>query len=473
MAAPLPRRAALAGLVALSSILGRGVAQAPPSPLAPAPSTPVGTVDYRTFTLPNGLRVIYAQDRTTPVVAVDIWYNVGSRNEPPGHSGFAHLFEHMMFEGSAHAPKGLHSHLIERAGGEDNASTAEDRTDYYDLVPSNDLNVVLWLEADRMRALAVTDDAFHNQRETVEEERRLRVENEPYGFVFADGITWLYDSTACFPYAHSVIGSIQDLDRARLPEVQAFHAMYYAPNNATLVVTGDFRVAELRHLVNAYFATIPPQPPPPPVRCKYRLSPGALRRTMTDVHATLPGVALLYRIPPHDDPDTPALDLLTVILGEGESSRLNVTVVRREKAALGVQAGMNPYDSRRGPGVFLIFGVANQGISAPTLDSLLGHEVDSLRAVAVPDSELTKAKNILRADFVHSRETAIGRAEELEHYQMFHPALSEINTDFDRYLAVTPADVRRVATTYLDPANLLDLTVIPPPAAAPTAGNAP
>ncbi|HXQ29066.1 MAG TPA: pitrilysin family protein [Gemmatimonadales bacterium] len=448
----------------------------PASAQAPAASatapTPVGTVDFRTFTLPNGLRVIYAQDHTTPVVAVDIWYNVGSRNETPGHSGFAHLFEHLMFEGSAHAPKGLHSHLIERAGGEDNASTAEDRTDYYAVVPSNNLNVVLWLEADRMRALAVTEDAFHNQRETVEEERRLRVENEPYGSVFAESITWLFDSTTCFPYAHSVIGSVQDLDAAQLPEVQAFHTMYYAPNNATLVVTGDFRVAELRHLVNAYFATIPSQPPPPRVTCKSRLSPGVERRTITDVHAMLPGIARLYRIPPHDDPDTPALGLLTVILGEGESSRLNVGVVRRDKAALGIQASINPYDSRRGPGVLVIFGVSNQGVTPATLDSLIGRELDSLRTTGVGDDELAKAKNMLRADFVHSRETAIGRAEELQHYAMFHAALSEINTDFDRYLAVTSADVRRVARKYLDPANLLDVTVVAPASAtAPTGGN--
>jgi zinc protease len=470
MAFRVSRRLALASAVCLFSP-ARSVAQGP-APTPPPSATPVGVVDYRTFTLPNGLRVIYAQDHTTPIVAVDIWYNVGSRNEPPGHSGFAHLFEHMMFEGSANAPKGLHSHLIERAGGEDNASTAEDRTDYYEVIPSNDLNVVLWLEADRMRALAVTEDAFHNQRETVEEERRLRVDNEPYGFVFAEGITRPFDSTTCFPYAHSVIGSIQDLDAAQLPDVQAFHARYYAPNNATLVVTGDFRVAELRHLVNTYFATIPPQPAPPPVTCTYQRDPGVVRRTMTDIHATLPGVARLYRMPPHDSPDTPALGILTIILGEGESSRLNVGVVRREKAALGVQAAINPYDARRGPGILVIFGVANQGIAAPALDSLLGREVDSLRSVDVGDAELAKAKNILRADFVHSRETAIGRAEELQHYQMFHPSLADINTDIDRYLAVSAADVRRVAAKYLDPANLVDLTVLPPVAPA-TGGNAP
>jgi len=217
-----------------------------------------GQIEYQTFTLPNGLRVIYSEDHTTPVVSTDLWYNVGSRNERPGRAGFAHLFEHMMFEGSAHAAKGLHAGLVERAGGQDNASTAEDRTDYYETVPSNYLNVVLWLEADRMRSLTITDETFHNQREVVKEERRLRVDNEPYGTIWADGLAWPFDSSSCFPYAHSVIGSMADLDAALLTDVRQFHDTYYAPNNATLVVTGDFRVALLRRLVNQYFAGIPP-----------------------------------------------------------------------------------------------------------------------------------------------------------------------------------------------------------------------
>jgi predicted Zn-dependent peptidase len=410
-----------------------------------------GAVAYESFILPNGLRVIYSEDHTTPIVTVDVWYDVGSRNERPGRSGFAHLFEHLMFEGSAHAPKGLHSHLIESAGGQDNASTAEDRTNYFATVPSNYLNVVLWLEADRLRSLLISD--------------------EPYGAVFVDGMTWPYDSATCFPYAHTVIGSMDDLNTATLADVRAFFETYYAPNTATLVVTGDFRPLELRRLVNQYFATLPRHPDPPPVKCRYQFHPGVVRRTLPDPHANLPAALRFYRIPPHLDPDTPALGLLTIILGDGESSRLNVTVVRRDRAALAAQASMNPYDARRGPGVLLALAVANQGVDAGRVDSLLGQQLDSLRTTLVAPQELQKAKTIFRVGFIRERETTSGRAEALHHYDRFHASLSEINTDLDRYLAVTAEDIRRVAGKYLDPANLVDVIVMPRAAPARAGGG--
>src|SRR5437762_218796 len=231
--------------------------------LAPPLLGQSGQIPYEAFTLPNGLRVLYSEDHSTPIVSVDVWYHTGSRNERPGRSGFAHLFEHMMFEGSAHVKKGEHFQLISRAGGSNNGSTAEDRTNYYETLPSNRLNLALWLEADRMRSLAITEENFHNQRETVKEERRLRVDNQPYSAAFVDGMTWPYDSTACFAYAHTVIGSMADLDAARLADVQAFFDTYYAPNNATLVVVGDFKPLELRRLVNQYFAGIPSHAGPP------------------------------------------------------------------------------------------------------------------------------------------------------------------------------------------------------------------
>jgi predicted Zn-dependent peptidase len=420
-----------------------------------------GIVHYERFRLPNGLLVIYSENHATPVVSVDLWYDVGSRDERPGRSGFAHLFEHMMFEGSAHAPKGMHSHLIESAGGQDNASTAEDRTNYFETVPSNYLNLALWLEADRMRSLAITDATFHNQRETVKEERRLRVDNEPYGDVFADGLAWPFDSAACFAYAHSVIGSMANLDAATVADVKAFHDAYYAPNNATLVVTGDVRPGELRRLIADYFGPIPSSPNPPPVGCRYQIAPGIVHRTLRDTHASLPAVVRIYRVPAHEHPDTPALGLLNMILGEGESSRLNVTVVRRDRAALGVEVGMNPYDARRGPGVLLVLAIANQGIDPHALDSLVAAQVDSVRTAGVSADELEKAKNTFRAGVVHSRATAMGLAEEIQHYLMFHDSLAEINTDLARYLAVTAADIQRVATKYLDPANAVDVIVQP------------
>ena len=184
-------------------------------------SAQAGQIRYETFTLPNGLRVIYSEDHSTPIVSVDVWYNTGSRNERAGRSGFAHLFEHMMFQGSAHVKKAEHFQYVNRAGGVMNGSTTEDRTNYWETLPSNRLNLALWLEADRMRSLAITDDNFHNQREAVKEERRLRVDNQPYTAAFLDGLTAPFDSSSCFAYAHTVIGSLADLDAAQLPDVQA------------------------------------------------------------------------------------------------------------------------------------------------------------------------------------------------------------------------------------------------------------
>ena len=213
-----------------SLLLAAGLIALAPAHLA----TQAGRVSYESFALPNGLRVVYSEDHSTPIATVDLWYRVGSRNERPGRGGFAHLFEHLMFQGSAHVKKAEHFQLIERAGGSSNASTHDDYTNYYETVPSNRLNLALWLEADRMRSLAITDENFHNQRETVKEERRLRVDNQPYGAAFTDGIVMAFDSATCFAYAHPTIGSMDDLNAAKLEDVQAFFDTYYAPNNATL-----------------------------------------------------------------------------------------------------------------------------------------------------------------------------------------------------------------------------------------------
>ncbi len=423
--------------------------------LAAPLSAQAGRIAFEQFTLPNGLQVIYSEDHSTPLVSVDVWYHVGSRNERPGRSGFAHLFEHMMFQGSAHVKKSEHFQLVQRAGGSLNGSTQEDRTNYFETVPSNRLNLALWLEADRMRSLAITQANFENQRETVKEERRLGVDNRPYAAAFTDGIAWPFDSAGCFAYAHTVIGSMDDLNAARLPDVQAFFDTYYAPNNATLVVVGDFRPAELRRLVNAYFAGVPSHAAPEQMRCTWRVAPGGGRREVRDAQANLDAAMRFYRVPEHRHADTPAIELLNLILGQGESSRLNVAVVRREKAAVGTGSFLSPSGSRNGPGVLAVFGIVNQGIPVERMDSVIGVQLDSIRTNGVTAEELTKAKNILRAGFIDNRETTLGKAEELHHYRWFHDSIDEINTDLDRLLAVTAADVKRAASTYFDPANVV------------------
>jgi zinc protease len=283
------------------------------------------------------------------------------------------------------------------------------------------------------------------------------VDNQPYARAFSDGLTTPFDSVTCFAYAHTVIGSMADLDAAKLGDVQAFFETYYAPNNATLVVVGDFRPAELRRLVNQYYAGIPSHAAPAPVTCDWKLAPGLAHREVTDEHANLPASLRIYRIPPHDNPDTPALELLNIILGQGESSRLNVAIVRREKAALGTQSLI--VGEHRGPGVSVVLGIANQGVDVNHLDSLLAAQVDSIRAHGVTAEELAKAKNTFRAQFIANRETALSKAEELHHYDMFHHSLADINADLSRYLEVTSEDIRRVASKYLDPANAVVIIV--------------
>jgi predicted Zn-dependent peptidase len=296
------------------------------------------------------------------------------------------------------------------------------------------------------------------------------VDNQPYAGAFSDGLTWPFDSTSCFPYAHTVIGSMADLDAAKLPDVQAFFDTYYAPNNATLVVVGDFAPAELRRLVNQDFAGVPSHAEPEPPRCDAASAKGPARREVHDAQANLDLVMRLYRIPEHRNADTPALEILNIIVGQGESSRLNVSVVRREKAAVGAGSLLNPFGSRNGPGVWAAYGIVNQGVPSNRLDSLLSLQLDSIRANGITPAELDKAKNAIRAGFIGNRETTLGKAEELHHYLTFHPSLEEINTDLDHVLAVTSDDVKRVANLYLAPNNLTLLIVRA--GAAPSSGGA-
>jgi zinc protease len=426
---------------------------------APLAAQQAGKIGYTSYQLPNGLTVVLAEDHGAPVVTVDVWYHVGSANETPHHSGFAHLFEHMMFQGSAHVKKGEHMQLVERAGGSMNGSTVDDRTNYFETLPSNRLNLGLWLEADRLRSLAVTAENLDNQRKTVEEERRIRVDNQPYGRAFLDALTASFDSSGCFAYAHSTIGEYADLDSATVEEVRRFHAEYYAPNNAVLTIAGDFDPAEARHLVEQYFGAVPRVEAAPPVTCAYHYGTGARTITQTDSNATLPLVALIYKAPPQRDADTPALDLLASILGDGESSRLNLSLVRAERAAVGAGGFSNSY---REAGVMVFYGIANQGVSAARVDSLLNLQLDSVREDTVAAAELAKARNQYVAGAIRGRQTTMGVAEALQGSLWYDGSLADVNEDVARHLAVTAADVERVARKYLDPANRLTLVVNPP-----------
>ena len=420
-----------------------------------------GKVKIESYTLPNGLAVHLVEDHSSQVVAVDIWYNVGARNEVPGRTGFAHLFEHMMFQGSANVKKAEHFQYVERAGGQLNGSTQADRTNYWEQLPSNRLNLGLWLEADRMRSLAITQATLDNQREAVKEERRLRFDNQPYVGTLVDSISLVYNKSTCFAYAHSLIGSMTDLNAAKVEDVQAFFKQYYAPNNASLVIVGDFAPAEAKKLIAQYFTDIPRVPTPPPVQCNQPFNTGALVTRVADKNATIPAVLLFYRIPSVSDADFPALDLLSTILGIGESSRLNRVLARETKAAAATQSLINPVGPVRGPGLFGSLAIANQGVPIDSVVKLLSAQVAKVAVDGVTEAELSKAKNTYRANTINGRQSALNLAEAVQFADLFLGGVEKVNTDLARYNSVTAADIKRVAATYLRTDNSLTIIIVP------------
>ena len=433
---------------------------------AQAPAAAAGQVQFEDYRLPNGLRVLLAPNPASPVVAVDVWYSVGSRDESRGRTGFAHLFEHMMFQGSANVGKGEHFQLVERAGGADyNGTTNTDRTNYYQVLPPNRLNLGLWLEADRMRSLAVTPENFTNQRDVVKEERRLRIDNAPYALGFISMLSDAsYDPAGCFGYAHAPVGSMDDLNAATVESVRAFHDLYYRPNNATLAISGGFDPAEARRLVQEYFGNIPAGPAPPRVTCTRPFAGFPLQRTFRDANAQLPAVLAVYGLPPANSADFAALQLLNVVLGGGESSRLYERLVKRERAAAQVFPVL---DEREGPSLGVYGAIANQGVDPARLQALLEEEIARVRDQGVTPAELEKAKNQLRASVAQERQTALGVAEALQTALFNHGDPGWVNRSLAAALAATPADLQRVARQYLAPTNRALAVVQPAGAAAP------
>jgi zinc protease len=411
-----------------------------------------GDIQYEMYQLDNGLRVILAPDPVSTAVAVNLWYNVGSRVERPGRSGFGHLFEHLMFQGSENVERGEHMRFVERAGGSLNASITEDRTNYFQTMPPNRYNLALWLEADRMRSLQITEENMRREIEVVKEERRRGIDNSPYGTSFLQAMFYApYDSTTCFAYAHSVIGSLEDLDAAQLEDVQAFFEAYYMPNNATLTVVGDFDAAEARSLIAEYFGPIPAGTPPPPVECRDAFRGLPSRQTVPDQNATLPAFIASYGAVRADHEDSHALTLLGSILGQGESSRLNERLVREEQAALQAQA--MTMLRRDGPGLMVVLAIANQGVEPDRLERLLGEEIARIRDEGVTAEELEKAKNRSRASTVRGRQSVMGRAEALQWHNHFLGDPGAMRTQMEGLMAVTNEDIRRVAGRYLTDQN--------------------
>ena len=443
--------------LALASVLTLAAA-----PLSALHAQDTGRIQLDTFVLDNGLKVVLAPDHSTQVVAVNVWYNVGSRNEQAGRTGFAHLFEHMMFQGSADVPKGGHMSMIEQAGGQLNGSTQDDRTNYWEVLPSNRYNMGLWLEADRMRSLAINQANFENQRETVKEERRLRIDNQPYTGAFLKGVTAPFDSRTCFAYGHELIGTMTDLNAAKTEDVKAFFDLYYTPNNATLTVVGDFDPAHAKQLIHQYFGTIPRAKDAPPVTCDAQFNAGEKRETVIDQKATLPALLRIYLVPEYKNQDHAALELLATILGSGESSRMNRAIAREAKAALATQVGLDVTGPHRGPSTFAALAIANQGVSTDSLDKLITAEIAKVAADGVTDAELSKAKNGRRANAIFGRQQALNTAEALQSANMFLGSPDAVNSDLERYMKVTKEDITRVAQQYLRPDNSTVILIKPP-----------
>lgn len=425
------------------------------------------TIPIEKYTLPNGMRVILSKDNANPVVAVYMIYNVGARTEEKGRTGFAHLFEHMMFEGSANAPKGVHSKLVKSNGGSDNGSTHPDYTDYFETLPSNKLAVALWLESDRMRSLAVTAENLTNQKEAVKQERRLSFDNRPYATAIVD--KWPQLAYGNWQSSHSLIGSFEDLNEASLDDVAKFFKTYYAPNNAALVIVGDIQIPAAKKLVGDYFGDMPSQPQPKRPDLREPAKAEVKTEVYKDKLAQVPGVIVGYPGPPRRSPDYYALGMLDVLLTGGESSRLHLDLVKGKQSVVQFEANPGwPFadtSDYKDPGIYAFFLLYKPDFKSAEIVSQLQDEIGRVQKDGVEAKELDRMRTFFRAQRIGTLQSALTRAQLLGKYEILdgHPEL--INTEMDRFLAVTPAQIQAVAKKYLLPAKRDVLDIQPAPEA--------
>jgi predicted Zn-dependent peptidase len=412
-------------------------------------------VNFKETTLKNGLRVITVEDSSAPVIALSITYNVGSRNERQGRTGFAHLFEHMMFKGSENVGSGEHFLLVFNNGGTMNGTTNEDRTNYFEALPANQLDLALFLEADRMRSLAITKDNLDNQRNAVQEERRLGVDNQPYGKSDELQQNLIYDN---FAYKHTTIGSMEDLNAATVDDVSAFFKMYYAPNNAVLTLVGDFKTADALARIRSYFESIPRQPNPPKVDMTEPEQKAERRAQVDDVLARAPRVDVAYKAVPGNTPDFYALQVLAAALQGGQSSRLYQKLVKEKEMATNVGGFM---DEKRGVGALYTNATLRPGVKTADVEAAIYAETEQLKKEPIADWELQKAKNTTRRNFINSLQSSLSRAVIIGQYATYYNDPNLINTRLDKVEAVTKEDVQRVANKYLNAANRTVVITMP------------
>jgi predicted Zn-dependent peptidase len=407
-------------------------------------------------------------DPTSPTIAVDVVYDVGARNEERGHSGFAHLFEHMMFQGSANVPRSVHFQLVTSHGGTLNGTTSSDRTNYFEMMPRSELPLALWLEADRMKSLDVSQKNFENQRSVVKEEYRMRVENAAYVPASLRLEELIFQGY--WPYEHPSIGSMRDLDAAQLEWVRAFHDAYYGPNNAVLSIAGDFDPDETEALVKKFFGDAKPIAKIPGYEPGLFPPQAAPRDAIVeDAHAELPALLYGWQIPPTKDPDHYALEMAADLLADGESSRLERLLVRERSVAASVEAETN---RNRGPDAFEITVKLAGGAPLANVARFVDEQIALLAKTPPTEAEMTKLRNRAQAHYLLGLQSNFARAQKLAEFELFRGDANLVNLELGRYLSVTADDIRRVVKKYLTRAGRSSVEVKPALAPAPKAEHA-
>ena len=443
-------------LVSLASLSLAASLSAPPGRL-PTQSFELAFKEYK---LKNGLRVILSEDHSAPTFSICVTYNVGSRDERPGRTGFAHLFEHILFQGSDNVGKGEHIILVQNNGGRANGTTNPDRTNYYETLPANQLELGIFLEADRMRAPNITQANFDNQRLTVQEERRQSYDNRAYGKTYEAIIETAYDG---FAYKHSTIGSMADLNAATLSDAAEFFRTYYAPNNAVLSLVGDFKTEAALKLIKKYFENIPAQAPPPAPDVAEPEQKAERRKTIEDNFAPTARIDMAYKIPPGDSADWYALSVVGQVLSHGTSSRLHQKLVKEKEIAQSVSAGP---DERRGPSLFWFSLGARPGSDLAVLEKLVYDEIERLQRELIADWELDKVRMQLRREQAQQLYSTRRRANSLGHYAVYYDNPNLINTVWQKYQNVEKGDLQRVAKEYFNEGNRTVVITMPKSKAA-------
>jgi predicted Zn-dependent peptidase len=423
-------------------------------------------IHFTEYDLPNGLHVILHENHAAPVVATYVLYHVGSKNERPDRTGFAHFFEHLMFEGSENIPRGQIDKYVSGAGGNLNASTSFDQTDYYLNLPANQLKLALWIESERMLHAKIDETGVETQRSVVKEEKRRSYDNQPYGSLIEELAKLVFNGT---PYEWVPIGSFQYIDQAAIDEFRQFYKTYYIPNNATLAVAGDFDVAETKKLIEEYFGPIPKGAPIAQPKVELAPTKAPVKKDVVKENTPLPATLHAWHAVPETNPDSYPLELLGNILSGGRSSRLYKRLVEKEQAALDVEAF--PYLMEK-VGMLGVFATGQRGVTLDQLDALITDEVARIKKEGVTEQEFQKALNQKEAEFASSFGTMQTRAKNLARYHVFYGDANLINTELDRYLAVPRADLQRVAKKYLAD-DAVHLLRYPVPEAKPATGQKP